>query len=217
MSLVVLKRKSQTKYGKVLSRPGVGFNINNPRRVESKSGPGRHQMQTPMRGLSYRGHGGCCGTFKGTPILSQYVNSDPHVANHDNPKSTSGISVKNHHGSMAVRHKWIRGGTYPNVVVKDVNPVDYEQYVRNKALKYGAKEPCGQGQVDETITKHCAPCTVSNIVKNVDTLSHSEYLRTEYMNKNCLPPSNDKLPYPRAVRTHCGVGCSNGDDDNINN
>ena len=149
--------------------------------------------------------------------MSQYVNSDPHVANHDNPKSTSGISVKNHHGSIAVRHKWIRGGTYPNVVVKDVNPVDYEQYVRNKATQHEASELGRQGRDCGSIPKHCARGTDPNIVKNVSTLSHSEYLRTEYMNKNCLPPSDDKLPYPRAVRTHCGVGCSNGDDNNMNN
>ena len=70
MSLVVLKRKSQTKYSKISSQGSGRFSLNNPRRVESKSGRGRVQTQTPMKGNVPRGHGGCQTSF---PIQQQLL------------------------------------------------------------------------------------------------------------------------------------------------
>ena len=52
-----------TKYSKISSHGKGRFSLNNPRRVESKSGRGRVQTQTPMKGTVPRGHGGCCGKY----------------------------------------------------------------------------------------------------------------------------------------------------------
>ena len=57
MSLSTLKRKAGAKYSRISSsrHSNNGFSLNNPRRVESKSG--KPQYQTPMKGAIYRGHG----------------------------------------------------------------------------------------------------------------------------------------------------------------
>ncbi len=48
MSIVALKRKTATKYGKLSSRGSEGFSLNNPRRVDSHHN--QVQTQTPMKG-----------------------------------------------------------------------------------------------------------------------------------------------------------------------
>ena len=96
MSLTVLKRKSQTKYSKLSSGPLL-FSLNNPRRIYSKSGRGRVQSQTPMKGNVYRGHGTKGARTYGDKIIkSQYVNDDPFVIDNSNGGNTS-ISVKGRH------------------------------------------------------------------------------------------------------------------------
>ncbi len=192
MSLVVLKRKSQTKYGKLSSRGDVGFSLNDPRRIESKAGRGRIQMQSPMKGNVYRGHGGNKANF--VPIKSQYVNSSPHVRDFSNPKSNTGISVKNHHGSIAVRFKWLNG-VYPNYVVKNMNTVTSQEYIRNKASQH---ETINTNNPISDINCDCKNPDNSKVVdKNFIVPSHGEYLRTTFLNKHCLPPKADKLPSPQ--------------------
>lgn len=216
MSLVVLKRKSQIRNSKISSErfSKNGFSLNNPRRVESKSGRGRVQTQTPMKGTDYRGHGGCCGTFKINPVKSQYVNDD--VFERDftlSDKVNTGISVKNHHGSIATRYKWLNG-TYPNYVVKDTRQLEYNVYISNLAAQNAASSLGRDANVCVDSDLNC-PKLKPNITKRVDILSYSEYLKTKFMNKHCLPPKNDKLPVPRPVTAHCGVGCNNGDMLNV--
>ena len=206
MSLVVLKRKAGTKYGKLSSRGNNGFSLNNPRRIESKMGRMRIQSQTPMNGTAYRGHGGCCGTYPTKVIKSQYVNDNPHVRVFVDDKHNVGISVKNHSGSIATRHKWMKRG-YPHYVTKDMRTKTYQEYVEAKAAQVGASEygeqgktfQCGNGDDDSKCYK-----SEANIVKKVDTLSQSEYLKTKFMNKNCLPTPYSKRPIPTPMPAHCG-------------
>lgn len=210
MSLVVLKRKAQTKYSKISSHSKGRFSLNNPRRVESKSGRGRVQTQTPMKGNVPRGHGGCCGTYPIVINKSQYVNDDPYVANFSDPKVNTGISVKNHHGSIATRFKWLNG-TYPNYVVKDTEPLSYDLYLKDLAAPHSAKS-LGETTMDkltcETTEGNCNR-PVSNFNKKVGQLSYDEYYRTKFLNKNCLPTIKAKMPVPRPISGTC-TGCGSG-------
>ena len=203
MSLVVLKRKAGTKYGKLSSRGNEGFSLNNPRRIRSRGGKG--QLQTPMKGTSYRGHGGCCGTYPINVNKSQHINSDPFERAFVDIKTNTGISVKNHRGSMAIRHKWMKRG-YPHYVVKDTTQKTYEQYIADKAAQNAAKE-LGETAASTLSCEGNGDCSrpVRNIVKKVGPLPQSEYMKTKLMNKNCLPPPNSKLPYPMPVVAHCGT------------
>lgn len=208
MSLVVLKRKAQTKYSKISSHGKGRFSLNNPRRVESKSGRGRVQTQTPMKGNVPRGHGGCCGTYPVVINKSQYVNDDPHVADFSIPKANTGISVKNHSGSIATRYKWLNG-TYPNYIVKDMEPLSYDVYNRQVAAPH-ATSSLGETTMDK-ITCDQGKCAkpVSNFNKKVGPLSYDEYYNTKFLTKNCLPPPQAKLPVPRPLKSNC-TGCGNG-------
>ena len=204
MSLVVLKRKAGTKYGKISPHGSVGFSLNNPRRIESKMGRMRRQIQTPMKGDAYRGHGSCCGNYPINVHKSQYVNNSPFVRTFENEKSNTGISVKNHSGSMAVRHKWMKRG-YPHYVTKSMNTKTQQEYIEDKANQSAASE-LGETAKQTLSCEGTNPSTTPdlNIVKRVDTLSQGEYMRTKLMNKNCLPPPASKQPVPIARVQHCG-------------
>jgi len=212
MSLSVLKRKSETKYNKLSSRGSQGFSLNNPRRVSSHSG--QTQTQTLMKGTALRGHGTCCGKFPIVMNKSQYVNYDAHVRDFSSSKANQGISVKNHTGSMAIRHKWLKSG-YPNYVVKNTRQTDYDMYV---AKLHSQSAIQNYASTEEALTKdNCASITysessdgtqnckkkVSTIVKNVGTMSQSEYLKTKYLQRHCLPTPVSKLHYPTPQSGQC--------------
>jgi hypothetical protein len=200
MSLVALKRKSQTKYGKLSSRGNNGFSLNNPRRVDSHAN--QHQTQTLMKGLAPRGHGSCCGKFPRVINKSQYVNYDLHERQYLGDKSNQGISVKNHTGSIATRHKWLKRG-YPYSVVKNMHPFTADIYIKQK------KEKCSDNLGTETYTQDtCEGNTscnkkYSNFVKKVEVMDYSEYLITKLQTKNCLPTPKDKEHYPKPINGTC--------------
>lgn len=179
MSIIALKRKSATKYGKLSSRGSVGFSLNNPRRVDSHRN--QVQTQTPMKGNVPRGHGSCCGKFVVKINKSQYNNYDSMTRS---DVGNQGISVKNHQGSMATRHKWINRG-YPYSVVKNMRQDDQSSYIEtlskntvcnnsNTNTSCNKSNPIVQDTCIGTIG--CKK-NVSNIVKNVNTLSQSDYLK----------------------------------------
>lgn len=88
MSLTTLKRKTDGSYHVSGGKHGKGyvnkissgrpaFSLNDSRRVEAQTG--KTSIQTKMRGLGYRGHGGYMGTFPIRPVLSNYQNDyDPY-------------------------------------------------------------------------------------------------------------------------------------------
>ena len=179
MSIVALKRKTATKYGKLSSRGSVGFSLNNPRRVDSHRN--QVQTQTPMKGNVPRGHGSCCGKFVVKINKSQYNNYDSMTRSE---VGNQGISVKNHQGSMATRHKWMKRG-YPYSVVKNMRQDDQSSYIetlsKNKVCNnYNTNTSCNKSNpiVQDTCvgTIGCKK-SVSTIVKNVNTLSQSDYLK----------------------------------------
>lgn len=199
MSLVVMKRKAGTKYGKISSRGTNGFSLNNPRRVEPKTGRMRMQAQTPMRGNVPRGHGSCCGKYSEQIIESQYVNSSPFVRDFSSSASNTGISVKSNAGMIAHKYKWMHG-TYPNWVVQDTSPKTGSEYIstvsaQNSAIESGESTHSG-------CVNGCSRGGVETITKKVDTLSQSEYLKTKFLNKHCLPTPNSKAPFPPSGPRH---------------
>ena len=202
MSIVALKRKTATKYGKLSSRGSVGFSLNNPRRVESHRN--QVQTQTPMKGNVPRGHGSCCGKFVVKLNKSQYNNYDSMTRSE---VGNQGISVKNHHGSMATRNKWMKRG-YPYTVVKDMNPqVHYIETLAKNAICNNYAEASDVIQQDTCVGTVGCKKPVSNIVKNVNTLSQSEYLKGRLMKKNCLDNSRpeSKEPFPKPVNGSCNA------------
>lgn len=207
MSLTVLKRKSQTKYSKLSSGPLL-FSLNNPRRIYSKSGRGRIQSQTPMKGNVYRGHGTKgARTYGNNIVKSQYVNDDPFVIDNSNGGNT-GISVKNHNGSIATRFKWLKRG-YPYFVTKDMEPLSYENRNRVIAAQHEAVS-MGQDNYKQTcVDENGCVKVYYNYVKDTKIMDQSKYLRTKFLAKNCLPTINEKAPHPRPLNSTC-MDCGTG-------
>ena len=198
MSLVVLKRKSQTKYSKISSKKG-DFSINNPRRVGSHSN--QVQTQTPMKGNVPRGHGSCCGHYPIVMNKSQYKNYDYHEREFNGDKANPGISVKNNRGSISSRNKWMKS-TYPNYVVKKMDSYDYSEYYKKIN---GQNASIDNEQVGEACNgdENCKKLSSANVVKRTDTMDYSEYLKTKFLKKNCLPTPNSKAPIPVPIQGAC--------------
>lgn len=207
MSLVVLKRKSQTKYSKLSSKKG-DFSLNNPRRVGSHSN--QSQTQTPMKGNVPRGHGSCCGHYPIVMNKSQYNNYDQHERTFNGDKANPGISVKNNRASISARNKWMKS-TYPNYVVKKMGVADYSEYHDRINGQNAARDTDQSGEICNGV-EGCKKLSSVNIVKNENTLSYSEYLKTKFLNKNCLPPPNPKAPVPVPRSGPCSSSVDSFDD-----
>lgn len=191
MSLVALKRKSNTKYSKLSSKAG-GFSINNPRRVGSHTN--QNQTQTPMKGNVPRGHGSCCGHYPVVINKSQYNNYDFHQREFNGDKANPGISVKNNRASISSRNKWMNS-TYPNYVVKKMGDYDYSEYSDRISAQNASRDTEQVGDICNG-NENCKKPSSVNIVKRIGALDYSEYLKTKFMNKNCLPTPNSKAPIP---------------------
>ena len=211
MSLSVLKRKTGTKYNKISSRGKVGFSLNNPRRVNSHHN--QVQIQTPMKGNVPRGHGTCCGKYPIIMNKSQYNNYDFHERQYTGGKSNQGISVKNNNGSISTRFKWMKRG-YPHFVVKDMNQLDYGLYVKKLRDQSASQNEASQGTTNQICDCPNMKRPVTTIVKNVNTLSQSEYLSSKFLKKNCLPTPADKLPVPAPVSGPC-ISCGGTATKNV--
>lgn len=203
MSLVVLKRKSNIKNSKISSRNGF-FSINNPRRVDSHRN--KVQTQTPMKGNAPRGHGSCCGQYPIVIHKSQYKNYDPFERQFVGDKSNTAISVKNNSSSISTRNKWLKRG-YPYYIVKETDPLSYDTY-----YKQVSEQSSGQNYdnvVSDGVTSNNSECcndNNANIVKNVGTRDYSDYLKTNFLSKNCLPTPNSKAHYPVPMSGQCSSG-----------
>jgi hypothetical protein len=130
MSLTTLKRKTDGSYhvsgglhGKgYVNRISSGrpaFSLNDPRRVSAHSND--ESIQTRMRGLGYKGHGGHYGSFTIIPVRSSYEN------NYD-PFDKARVS---------------RPKPVPECpVVQQMTPLDHETYAELIKAKVILKETC---------------------------------------------------------------------------
>lgn len=212
MSLVVLKRKSAIKNSKISSQKGY-FSLNNPRRVGSHTN--KIQTQTPMKGNVPRGHGSCCDNYPVNISKSQYNNYDPHVREFNGDKSNTAISVKNNHSSISTRNKWLKRG-YPHFIVKDIGDKSYDNYLKQKREQSASKN-FGRGDIDgfDADNETCCQTTskAGNIVQHVETKDYGEYLRTNFLNKHCLPTPNSMAHYPVPMSGACATGGEAGTSD----
>lgn len=189
MSISTLKKKAGVKYGKISGKKNVGFSLNNPRRVDSKSGRGRTQTQTPFKGSVPRGHGGCCGSYKNNIVNSQYTNPDSF--------DTIRPSVKNTNGMISTKYKWIKRG-YPHAIVQDLTPSDYMTFLENKKSQVSTVVTSDAGL--KTCDLSCKTNKPVVYSKEVNTMSSSEYMATRLRQKNCIPPTKEKAPYPHRIQ-----------------
>ena len=176
---VEMKRKASTLNLTNQKNPlGIGFSLNNPRRVGAHTG--EVQTQTPFRGVAPRGHG-----IPGPIVInkSQYICVDAFNIPH--------ISVKNSQGYLSVKNKWLKRG-YPYSVVKDCKP-SYDTFLQKKK---------GNIAKNETIVKSgsCVCPTnsgqIGNYHKDILNMNYKTYYQTNIFKKECIPLPPSKAHYP---------------------
>jgi hypothetical protein len=78
MSIATLKRKTAAKYNNSSVNSKNGFSLNGGYRNQGYVGQtslSRSLPRTPMKGNTIRGHGGCCGIYRISPIVQSGVTS----------------------------------------------------------------------------------------------------------------------------------------------
>jgi len=103
MSIVTLKRKTQTQYNN-MSVGEKQFSLNGTHRNQGFVGQTSLSRSLPrslMKGNTLRGHGGCCGTYLIKPIVQSAVKTTE-------DSSIVKSSVINTQGLIDTKYRWIR-------------------------------------------------------------------------------------------------------------
>ena len=194
MSLTTLKRKTDGSYHVSGGKHGQGyinkissgrdaFSLNDSRRVSAHSGD--QSIQTRMRGMGYRGHGGHLGKFNINPIRSSYQNAydpfgKPRVGK---PKQVPACPV-----------------------VQPLDQVDFESKYQEKISIAMKKDMCDPTSKASGTSAPCAKkCLQTSTFVKRPVMDYSTYLRQK---KNPLPPEQSHYP-PRVSRNSIFVSVPN--------
>ena len=178
MSLATLKKKTAAKYNNMSVGSKDGFSLNGTRRSQGYIGQdtlGRSLLKTPMKGNVVKGSGGCCGTYKVSPVVQSAVTSlnDINVI-----KSTVGSS-----STFLLDHS--RAGYPENIVNNDSNinlntQQDYIERTRKTAITNADNSDCGPSETTAPKTtcstknynyQQLAKARNMNLCKNVKDLT----------------------------------------------
>ena len=205
MSIVALKRKTAAKYNN--SSVNVPqFSINGGYRNQGWVGQtslSRSFIKTPHRGVTPRGHGGCCGTYNVSVVCPR----EPCTNNNSVIKK----SVVSTDGMLDGKYRWIRRPAPYTSVKPDVNhnlnqQSEYISRVVKQTLDNTTrncpsipKDPCSINceLYKNTVTDRAG---IVPFTKNVGPLSGTEYLEKvgdecvsidiNFQNKLNTKPSN---------------------------
>ena len=103
MSIATLKKKTQVQYNN-MSVGQQHFSLNGTHRSQGYVGQdtrGRSLPKTLMKGNVLKGSGGCCGTYRITPIVQSAVTST-------NNNNFIKPSVLGNNGLLMTKYRWIR-------------------------------------------------------------------------------------------------------------
>jgi hypothetical protein len=132
MSIVTLKRKTQTQYNN-MSVSQHGFSLNGTRRSQGYVGQtslSRSLPRTLMRAGAPMGHGGCCGTFHKFPIITSAVTSlnDPKVVK---PSSINTHGLLEENNQHLLNHQTVKPDNNQNTNGQK----DYIKNLANKTIQ----------------------------------------------------------------------------------
>lgn len=187
MSIVALKKKTAAKYNN-MSVNTPQFSINGGYRNQGWVGQtslSRSLPKTPMRGTAARGHGGCCDTYRETPIVQSAVTS----TNNNRVIKASSLNTR---GMLDSRYKWLNRPA-PNTSVKpdDTHNIGTQQdYITRKAkmvINVTSKDDCPP--MKKSAVPCASKCTLfknrintpystseENITKSVGPADQSHYI-----------------------------------------
>ena len=181
-----MKRKASTlKLSNQKNSLGIGFSLNNPRRVDAHSG--QPQTQTPFRGAGAVGHGG--PNTRSTITRSQYVSVEAFNILH--------VSVKNTRGYLSTKNKWLNRG-YPHTVVKDCTPLDNQarlDKIKGDIAKHSTSDKNSGNSNCLCPTKGNLK-NVGNYQKDILNMNYTIYYKSNIFKKECIPLPASKAHFP---------------------
>lgn len=151
MSIATLKKKSQTQY-RNMSVGQHGFSLNGTHRSQGYIGQtslSRSLPRTLAKGNTFRGHGGCCGTYPVYPAILSAVKSTENI-------SVVKPSTLSNKGMLDTKYRWIRRPQpFSSVGAKQVDQTDYLKYLKRKTIQENISK--------DSLCKHIEPdeCNVS--------------------------------------------------------
>ncbi len=179
--MIAMKRKAATlKLSNQKNPLGIGFSLNNPRRVGAHTG--EPQIQTPFRGLGIVGYGG--SNTKSIITGSQYVCVDAFDIPH--------VSVKNTRGYLSTKNKWLNRG-YPHTVVKDCTPLNYQEHL-DKIKGNVAKHSTANINSGNCLCP--TKGNVGNYQKDILKMNYTIYYKSNIYKRECIPLPASKAHYP---------------------
>ena len=136
MSIVTLKRKTQTQYNNMSVGSVNGFSLNGGYRSLTyigKSAQSDHYPRTLMNGNVIRGHGGCCGNYNIKPIVQS---NDTLSLQNSSVIKPSVLSTK---GMLETKYRWITRPQPFATVKPDTNlnlndSSDHTDVLKNRAI-----------------------------------------------------------------------------------
>ncbi len=194
MSIAILKKKTAAKYNN-MSVNVPQFSLQGGYRNQGWVGQtslSRSLANTPMRGDTARGSGGCCGTYNRSTIVQSGVKStnDNHVMKD---------SVLSNNGMIATKYRWIgRPQPYTSVKSDDNHNLNSQSDYINDKTKETQACSYSNPSIPSTATKCNTDlnCDIfknrintpynnrSNIQKDVGPKSESEYISN--LNSRCV-------------------------------
>ena len=177
MSIVTLKRKTQTQYNN-MSVGRAGFSLNGTRRSAGYVGQdtlGRSLIRSLSRNGALKGHGGCCGKY---PVKE--IKMSPEMAGLNNPAVVKSASLTTS-GLLMTKYRWIRRPQPYSATksddTKNINDQSsYIEYIAKKAISDASScNIVGDNKVVKTCDGKC-PLIVKPATET-GAISASEYIR----------------------------------------
>ena len=207
MSIATLKRKTQTQYHNMsVGAPG-GFSLNGTHRNQGFVGQttlSRTLVRTLARGPTLKGHGGCCGTYPITNIVTS-----PDMSSLEDSRVVKSSSLNNN-GLLMTKYRWIRRPRPFTELKIDSNHMKHQGYYIDRVARL-AVEPCkdanGVDIKDKDKPVLLEKCTSCNPAGD-DTTTGKSYRSLFYKTSRIFKPDAatgaiSSSEYLRKINTKC--------------
>lgn len=217
MSIVTLKRKTAAKNN--ISHSSTGFSLNGGHRSQGYVGQtslSRSLPRTLMKGDTAKGHGGCCGKYNTTPIVTSAVltTEDPTVI------KMSSITNK---GMLATHYRWVLRPQPFSVCKPDNNlhKKTQQQYIENLHRKslIDMTGPCAI--TTKRVNVKCPQLSNPTASENVqnptrtcfdtfapDPAKHRYLMSSEYTETMAKPCVQDDVFFVSTESAHVPFACN---------
>lgn len=165
MSIVTLKKKTESKYNNMSVGSKNGFSLNGTYRNQGYVGQtmlSRSLPRTPMKGNFAKGHGGCCGKYTQNGIIQSAVTSL-------NDSSIVKQSVQTTSGMLRTHYQWIwRPQPYSSTKIDSThNSNPQSTYIRNISVNTAKVVDASSNIYKTNCPKKCTNLPREALPKNI--------------------------------------------------